>query len=371
MPNGQVYIIDHLHRGGEDNFGATLWFSKICGMFYQKYFGNVNNPYCGMDDMMPTVPAMKSKCSNALISQGNFSRFDYIILNDRPIALQEDAVMCGAWAALETVLHIMDEKAFTSSNLQFETSILHPEFEFRTNLCRFTGNFIDLLLKNPKVMFNPLSRSARNANTFPKELKMDQFNDSTCMGGETRCAPNKTCIHCEQKYQTDRIVKYTVEMKESTRYPGHGLFAKCNIDDDTFLCEYKGDIKNRNDVEDTSYVAEMGKGIVIDAKHSLCLAKYINHSCKPNCIFQKITQYTDGENGFVEQIWVVTKEKVVKEEELVVNYDGNDSKKSYSKNFPNGICLCAVCTHNFGSDKITPASSKSKTTSTSSETRNT
>ena len=50
----------------------------------------------------------------------------------------------------------------------------------------------------------------------------------------------------------------------------------------------------------------------------------------------------------------------------MVNYDGNDSKKSFSKNFPDGICLCAVCTLNFGSDKITLAGSKSKTTSTSS-----
>ena len=337
-------------------------------MFYQKYFGDENHPYCGMDDMKPTVPAKKSDCSNELVTPGNFSRFDYILLEDDRISPQNDSVMCGAWAVLETVLHNMTDSAFTSCTPLFETSDLNPEFEMRTNLCRFTGNFIGLLTKNPKVMFNPMSRSARNTHTFPKELKMGRFNDSTCMGGETRCAPNKMCIDCEQKYQIDLIAKYTVEMKESIRYPGCGLFAKCNIDEETFLCEYKGDIKNRNDVEDTSYVAEMGNGSVIDAVHSLCLAKYINHSCKPNCIFQKITQYTDGENGFVEQLWVVTKEEVIKGEELVVNYDGSDPEKSFSKNFPNGTCLCAVCNPNLGSDKEAVAGSKPRTTSTSSVT---
>ena len=339
-PNGQVYIVDHLNSGPEDNYGATLWFAKICGMFYQKYFGKVLHPYCGMDDMKPEIPPKKSSSS---LADDKFSRFDYLLFEPKNITPQKDSIMCGSWAVLETIIHILTPDAFTTCTPLFENSGLHPEYETRQNLCRFTGNFVELLVNNPKVMFTPLSRSVRQNSLFPDALKLGQFDDSKCVGGESRCDVNEDCEECYEKYPDDTTAKAKVEVKPSDRYPGVGLHAKCSIENQTFLCEYRGDVKNKVDVEGASYVADMGGGYVIDAINSRCLARSVNHSCEPNCAFQKITQYTNGHQSFVDQLWVITIAKVSKDEELVINYDANDKAKSFKRNFPNEDCLCLLC----------------------------
>ncbi len=75
---------------------------------------------------------------------------------------------------------------------------------------------------------------------------------------------------------------------------GKGLFASYNIPKGSFITEYWGEVVDRETKDVSvgalkaqglraSYFAQMGNCSFVDATHSECLAKYVNHSCQPNC----------------------------------------------------------------------------------------
>lgn len=65
---------------------------------------------------------------------------------------------------------------------------------------------------------------------------------------------------------------------------GLGLYASQEIKKGQFIIEYKGPILNDKQVLEKGgkYLFEIGKNKTIDGTNRLNVARYINHSCKPN-----------------------------------------------------------------------------------------
>ncbi|MBW2994734.1 SET domain-containing protein-lysine N-methyltransferase [Candidatus Woesearchaeota archaeon] len=105
-----------------------------------------------------------------------------------------------------------------------------------------------------------------------------------------------------------------------------GAFAKTNIKKGISVVEYVGEKISKQETEkrQTSsleaakqdsckgsvYIFELNKEFDIDGDVSYNLAKYINHSCEPNCEIK----YIDG------RIWIVAKRNIKEGEEITYNY---------------------------------------------------
>ena len=110
------------------------------------------------------------------------------------------------------------------------------------------------------------------------------------------------------------------EARES-KIQGRGVFATRKIEEGTRLIEYKGDIVTDAEA-DRRYPFEEGErhhtflfrldsGDAIDAGPSRSIAKYINHSCDPNC--EAVEE--DG------RIFIDAIRDIARGEELVYDYN--------------------------------------------------
>lgn len=111
---------------------------------------------------------------------------------------------------------------------------------------------------------------------------------------------------------------------------GLGLFAKTDIPKGACVIEYTG--KRLTDEEyqasNSKYLFEVGGKGALDGSPRWNTARYINHSCKPNC-------YPDTRAG---RAFIFAKRNIKAGEELNYNY-GND----YFDEYINGSCLCQAC----------------------------
>jgi len=112
----------------------------------------------------------------------------------------------------------------------------------------------------------------------------------------------------------------------NSRIHNKGVFAKKEIPKNTKVIEYIGrkitksesdkiyDKNLENHKKDSRngivYIFELNKKYDIDGDVSWNPAKYINHSCNPNCE----TEIID------DKIWIVSKRKIKKGEEITYNY---------------------------------------------------
>ena len=83
-----------------------------------------------------------------------------------------------------------------------------------------------------------------------------------------------------------------------------------------------------------SYFAQMGNCSFVDATHSECLAKYVNHSCQPNCKMYTVN-IRGANDGFVTIVAIYALEDIPAGKELGFDY-GNLSKDPFQRE----ICLC-------------------------------
>ncbi|XP_046884031.1 histone-lysine N-methyltransferase 2C isoform X4 [Hypomesus transpacificus] len=109
-----------------------------------------------------------------------------------------------------------------------------------------------------------------------------------------------------------------------SRIQGLGLFAAKDIEKQTMVIEYNGTVL-RNEVairKEKTYTAQ-NRGVfmfridsehVVDATRTGGLARYINHSCTPNCVAERVT----FERGY--KIIIGTNRRVEKGEELCFDY---------------------------------------------------
>jgi uncharacterized protein len=112
---------------------------------------------------------------------------------------------------------------------------------------------------------------------------------------------------------------------------GLGLFAEVSFAKRDFIIEYTGE-KLPNSVADnknSKYIFTLNSRFSIDGSDRKNIARYINHSCRPNCEAE-----IDGQ-----QIMIYAKKRIRVGEELKYDY-GKEYFNEYIK--PNG-CKCECC----------------------------
>lgn len=112
---------------------------------------------------------------------------------------------------------------------------------------------------------------------------------------------------------------------------GKGLFAKEDIPKGVCLIKYIGKPipKDKQKTITGRYLFETGRGKMIDGNIKANTARYINHSCKPNC-------EADGPSGHV---YILSLRKIKAGEEITYDY-GEEYFDDYIK--PIG-CRCVKC----------------------------
>jgi SET domain-containing protein len=112
---------------------------------------------------------------------------------------------------------------------------------------------------------------------------------------------------------------------------GLGLFATTVIPKETKIIQYTGERILSNDVQKHrgKYLFTLNQKYTIDGRSRDNLARYINHSCRPNA-------YTEVIRG---KIWIIAKRRIRESEEITYDYG-----KEYFNQFikPKG-CQCAKC----------------------------
>ncbi|TMW56567.1 hypothetical protein Poli38472_006577 [Pythium oligandrum] len=138
----------------------------------------------------------------------------------------------------------------------------------------------------------------------------------TCSAPDPSLCSNRAIVRKEAK-------PVRVEYIEG---PGFGLFADETIEANEFVIEYVGEviddeecerrlIKCRDVGETHFYMLEIEKDIVIDARYRSNEARFINHSCDPNCVTQKWN--VDG----LQRIGIFARRRVLPGEEITIDYN--------------------------------------------------
>lgn len=127
-----------------------------------------------------------------------------------------------------------------------------------------------------------------------------------------------------------RKSNYTLAMRRSSA--GLGLFTEDSITRGKFVIEYYGTMCTRDEADRRGgkYLFEISSRKVVDGSPRYNFARYLNHSCRPNC-------ETDIVKG---KIYVYAKRNIKSGEELTYDYG-----KEYFDDFikPYG-CRCVKCT---------------------------
>ncbi len=94
---------------------------------------------------------------------------------------------------------------------------------------------------------------------------------------------NVTLVFMKTKKSKYTPGRFQLKVKKSLT--GKGLFALENIPKDKCVIEYIGKDIKKDDQDDASgkYLFATGKNIMIDGNIPENIARYINHSCRPNC----------------------------------------------------------------------------------------
>ena len=122
---------------------------------------------------------------------------------------------------------------------------------------------------------------------------------------------------------------YTLRVRRSSA--GLGLFTEDSIERGKFVIEYYGIVLTRTQADEKGgkYLFEINNRKVIDGTPRHNIARYLNHSCRPNC-------ETDIIKG---KIYIYAKRNIKEGEELTYDYG-----KEYFDDFikPYG-CKCLKC----------------------------
>ncbi len=94
---------------------------------------------------------------------------------------------------------------------------------------------------------------------------------------------------------------------------GLGLYALEEIPKGACLIEYTGRPVTKKEEEESrsKYLFEISKKLTIDGRARGNTARYINHSCRPNCVI----------DIYKSRIYVLAKRKIRAGEELTYDYD--------------------------------------------------
>lgn len=128
--------------------------------------------------------------------------------------------------------------------------------------------------------------------------------------------------------------KYTpgnFQLKVKKSKTGKGLFAEELIKKGSCIIEYTGIPISEKEAEkiNSKYLFEVGKKKTINGNVKSNIARYINHSCKPNC-------EADGPEG---KVFIFAIKNIEPGEEL--NYDYG--QEYFDEYLSNGRCRCPKC----------------------------
>ena len=112
---------------------------------------------------------------------------------------------------------------------------------------------------------------------------------------------------------------------------GLGLFALSPIAEEERIIQYKGRILSDDEAEEVGgkYLFEIDENRVIDGSSRRNLARYINHSCRPNA----------RERLARGRLWIWSARPIQAGEEITIHY-GDEYFEQYIK--PKG-CKCEAC----------------------------
>lgn len=111
---------------------------------------------------------------------------------------------------------------------------------------------------------------------------------------------------------------------------GLGLFTDSDIPKGACIIEYKGKLLTREQEEtvNSKYLFEVNSRKTIDGAPRWNTARYINHSCRPNC----------EPNIYKGRVYIHARRRIKAGEELNYDYGTN-----YFNEFLKEICACPKC----------------------------
>jgi len=128
-----------------------------------------------------------------------------------------------------------------------------------------------------------------------------------------------------------KIGIYTLKVKRAAKGSGLGLFAEEDIPKGAFIIEYFGrEISEKEEYTSKSlYLFEITKKKTIDGTIRENTARYINHSCRPNC-------EAEIKKG---RVLIFAKRNIKKGEELAYDY----GKEFFNDHIKPIGCKCVKC----------------------------
>ncbi len=134
-----------------------------------------------------------------------------------------------------------------------------------------------------------------------------------------------------QKKKQSKFTPGNFDLRVKRSAAGLGLFTFSHIPKGACVIEYTGKRLTKQEEEDSNslYLFDAGGGVTIDGAPRYNHARYINHSCRPNCEIETRKGH----------VWVFAKRAIKAGEELAYDYD-SDYFDAYIK--PKG-CKCIKC----------------------------
>ena len=134
-----------------------------------------------------------------------------------------------------------------------------------------------------------------------------------------------------EKTENQKIGKYAMRVKRAQKGAGCGLFAGEDIPKGAFIIEYFGrEIDEKEQYTSKSkYLFEINSKKTIDGTIRENTARYINHSCRPNC-------EVEIKKG---RVLIFSKRKIKAGEELGYDY----GKEFWNEHIKPIGCKCVKC----------------------------
>eukprot|EP00984_Skeletonema_dohrnii_P004724 scaffold1660_cov170-Skeletonema_dohrnii-CCMP3373.AAC.4 len=191
-------------------------------------------------------------------------------------------------------------------------------------------------------------KNKNNTNTSPhtnKEIYQTHFTSRrpkrSCTEGNKQEVHVNNCrltsaaaMFCSQECANDKCLNQRVKRNNwkrtvvhETEEKGKGVYSGTIIKKNEIIMEYRGaiidewDLKRQQKCQASLYVA-LCDGWLVDSRNCTSShARYINHSCDPNCELQQFG--LDGKTA--KYLYIVARRNIQKDEELTYDYQWNVS----------------------------------------------
>lgn len=146
----------------------------------------------------------------------------------------------------------------------------------------------------------------KDLDLMPAECKCKPTDQSPC-GPASGCINFSMDIECDKNCPAGDLCtnqnfrkRKTIKLKTfQTPDRGIGLMSVEDVPDETFIAEYLGELINGreamrrineqlNDNRKNSYLMQLDGDRYLDSEHCGNSSRFLNHSCKPNCITRKV-----------------------------------------------------------------------------------